>query len=170
MLKNNFPFLKQKNPSYLKLLQGIFSINFSTFRSTCIKLCSVEKSEEHITKSETLCPESAQSQASGEGAEAFPGEMRTWSTTPITIPQTNCAFGQNILGVSSVTCSESPNVTFSGFHVCPDSWASSPLSWMSFTRYQHTVPCIWGATIFYISQETRCHRSNLTREDDHSLP
>ena len=94
MLKNSFPFLKQKNPSYLKLLQGIFSINFSTLRSTCIKLCSVEeKSEEHITKSETLCRESAKSQASGKRAEAFPGEMRTWNATPITIPQTNCAFG-----------------------------------------------------------------------------
>ena len=41
---------------------------------------------------------------------------------------------------------------------------------MSFTRNQETDPCMWGATILCIPQETRRHRGNLTWEDNQGLP
>lgn len=145
-------------------------MNFSTLRSTCIKLCSVEervKSTSPRVKHSAMSLHKARLQ---ENVLRLSQEKWGRGTQPL--------WQFHKPTVHSVrTFSESP-LSHSLSLLCYILWVPC-LSWLmhlipiklnEFTRYQQIVLCMQGATIFYISQETRCHRSNLTQEDNHSLP
>lgn len=54
-------------------------------------------------------------------------------------------------------------IIFCGSHARLDVHASSPLTLMSFTHTSKEAdPHMWGASTCCLSQETRCHGSNLT--------
>lgn len=164
MLKSSFPFLKQKNPVTSALMEHIShkGAHSEVFVLNCALW--VDR-EQHIPRTK----HSAMNLHKGRVWENMPSlSQMKWGPGTEPLLQFNKPTAH-----SQSECSQSLSsaVIFCGFHACLDVCASSPLTLMSFTHTsKETDPRMWRAALRFISQETRCHRGNLTWENSQGLP